>query len=145
MTRVGILYSRVRAEEKLLFEAFQQRGVDFDLIDDRQLVFDLTDSDKGSDALGPYDVVVERCINHSRALYSLRILNDRGVETVNTAHVADVCGNKLQTTSALNCGWRALTAHAGGLYAGERVGRDRGVGLSGCAEAGGGLVGAIAF
>ena len=48
-----------------------------------------------------YDVVVERCINHSRALYSLRILNDRGVATVNTAHVADVCGNKLQTTSAL--------------------------------------------
>ena len=101
MTRVGILYSRVRAEEKLLFEAFQQRGVDFDLIDDRRLVFDLTDSSKGSDALGHFDVVVERCINHSRALYSLRILNDRGVETVNTAHVADVCGNKLQTTSAL--------------------------------------------
>ena len=46
-------------------------------------------------------MVVERCINHSRALYSLRILNDRGVATVNTAQVADVCGNKLQTTSAL--------------------------------------------
>ena len=101
MTRVGILYSRVRTEEKLLFEAFQQRGVDFDLIDDRRLVFDLTDSGAGNDALGDYDVVVERCINHSRALYSLRILNDRGVETVNTAQVADVCGNKLQTTSAL--------------------------------------------
>ena len=30
MTKVGILYSRVRAEEKLLFAAFEQRGVDFD-------------------------------------------------------------------------------------------------------------------
>ncbi len=101
MTKVGILYSRVRAEEKLLFEAFAKRGVDFDLIDDRKLVFDLTANTDDADHLAQYDVVVERCINHSRALYSLRILNDRGVKTVNTAHVADVCGNKLQTTSAL--------------------------------------------
>ena len=46
-------------------------------------------------------MIIERCINHGRALYSLRILNDRGISTVNTAQVADVCGNKLQTTSAL--------------------------------------------
>jgi [lysine-biosynthesis-protein LysW]--L-2-aminoadipate ligase len=44
---------------------------------------------------------VERCISHARALYSLHILNDRGVKTVNTARVSDTCGNKLQTTSAL--------------------------------------------
>ena len=44
---------------------------------------------------------MERCINHSRALYSLKILNDQGVRTVNTALVADICGNKLMTTSAL--------------------------------------------
>src|SRR5690606_22478984 len=48
-----------------------------------------------------FDVVVERCISHGRALYSLRILNDQGIKTVNTALVADNCGNKLQTTSAL--------------------------------------------
>lgn len=101
MTKVGILYSRVRAEEKLLFSAFEKRGVDFDLIDDRRLIFDLTANAGDADRLANYDVVVERCINHSRALYSLRILNDRGVKTVNTARVADVCGNKLQTTSAL--------------------------------------------
>jgi len=101
MTKVGILYSRVRAEEKLLFAAFEQRGVDFDLIDDRRLIFDLTAGPRDLEFFAGYDVIVERCINHSRALYSLRILNDRGVKTVNTAHVADVCGNKLQTTSAL--------------------------------------------
>ncbi len=99
--RVGILYSRVRAEEKLLFEAFQNRGVDFDLLDDRKLVFEITQGQRDDAIFTDYDVIVERCINHSRALYSLRMLNDRGVHTVNTAHVADVCGNKLQTTSAL--------------------------------------------
>ena len=98
--KVGVLYSRVRVEEKLLFEAFEKRGVNFDLLDDRELIFEITPGPRYND-YSHYDLVVERCINHSRALYSLRILNDRGVATVNTAHVADVCGNKLQTTSAL--------------------------------------------
>ncbi len=99
--QVGILYSRVRAEEKLLFEAFEKRGVDFELVDDRNIVFEISGGQRFGDQYKKFDVVVERCINHSRALYSLRILNDRGIPTVNTAHVADVCGNKLQTTSAL--------------------------------------------
>lgn len=97
--RVGVLYSRVRVEEKLLFEAFERRGVTIDLLDDSTLVFDITDVRQH-----PYqhfDIIVERCINHSRALYSLKILNDQGVKTVNTALVADICGNKLMTTSAL--------------------------------------------
>ncbi len=102
--RFGILYSRVRVEEKLLFEEFARRGIDFDLLDDAQLTFEISGGTHGAaDAskYTQYDCIVERCINHSRALYALRILNDRGVQTVNSAHVADVCGNKLQTTSAL--------------------------------------------
>jgi lysine biosynthesis protein LysW len=98
--KVGILYSRVRAEEKLLFEEFARRDVELELIDDGQLIFDITEGPRAGQFNG-YDVVVERCISHGRALYSLRILNDRGVKTVNTALVADNCGNKLQTTSAL--------------------------------------------
>jgi [lysine-biosynthesis-protein LysW]--L-2-aminoadipate ligase len=97
---VGILYSRVRVEEKLLFEAFERRGVDFNLLDDQHLIFDITNGPRANQYTH-YDLIVERCINHGRALYSLRILNDRGVSTVNTAQVADICGNKLQTTSAL--------------------------------------------
>ncbi len=98
--RVGILYSRVRAEEKLLFEAFDQRGVDLELVDDNTLIFDIT-AEAHTRRFQGFDVVVERCISHGRALYSLRILNDQGIRTVNTALVADNCGNKLQTTSAL--------------------------------------------
>ena len=98
--RVGILYSRVRAEEKLLFEAFDKRGVDLELVDDNMLIFDIT-AEAHTRRFQGFDVVVERCISHGRALYSLRILNDQGIKTVNTALVADNCGNKLQTTSAL--------------------------------------------
>ena len=93
---VGVLYSRVRVEEKLLFDELERRGVPFERIDDRQIVFEL-----GSISM-PYDVVMERCINHSRALYGLKLLNDAGVSTVNTYRVADTCGNKILTSSALS-------------------------------------------
>jgi len=95
--KLGVLYSRVRVEEKMLFEELDRRGVDYDKIDDRDAVFTLDDPRNW----GQYDVILERCINHSRALYALKILNDWGIPTVNSAHVADVCGNKLLTSSAL--------------------------------------------
>ena len=99
--RIGVLYSRVRAEEKLLLQAFDARDLDVELLDDRQLMFDISDPSKDLERWGSFDVVVERCINHSRALSSLQVLRDRGVATVNSAEVAEVCGNKLQTTSVL--------------------------------------------
>ena len=46
--RVGVLYSRVRVEEKLLFEAFERRGVSLDLLDDQKLIFDITDVEQPS-------------------------------------------------------------------------------------------------
>ncbi|HIC88494.1 MAG TPA: lysine biosynthesis protein LysX [Anaerolineae bacterium] len=94
--RVGVLYSRVRAEEKLIFAALDARGVPWELIDDRKVIFDLH-----GNGFERYDVVLERCINHSRALYALHILDDQGIPTVNTSDVAEICGNKLLTTSAL--------------------------------------------
>jgi len=95
--KLAVLYSRVRAEEKLLFDALEARGVAYDKIDDREVIFDLLDPSPWQQ----YDVVLERCINHSRALNALKILNDWRIPTVNTAKVASVCGDKLVTSTAL--------------------------------------------
>lgn len=92
---IGILCSRVRVEEKLLFEEMAQRGIPFDRIDDREVIFEI------GGELFQYDVVLERSVNHSRAMYALKLLNDAGVHTVNTYAVADTCGNKILTSSAL--------------------------------------------
>ncbi len=94
--RIGVLASRIRVEEKLLLTELARRDVPHDLIDDRTLVLEL-----GRRDFSAYDVVVERCINHSRALAALGILEDQGVLCVNSAHVANVCGNKLLTSQAL--------------------------------------------
>jgi [lysine-biosynthesis-protein LysW]--L-2-aminoadipate ligase len=93
--RIGVLCSRVRVEEKLLFQEMDRRGLDYVRIDDDEVIFHL------NEASYPYDVVLERSIHHSRALYALKALNDAGVPTVNTAAVADICGDKFKTTQAL--------------------------------------------
>jgi [lysine-biosynthesis-protein LysW]--L-2-aminoadipate ligase len=95
---VGVLLSRVRVEEKLLLSALEERNVEVVRFDDRELVLDLG---KPSPELARCDVILERCINHLRALYTLRVLNDWGVPTVNTFDVANTCGDKLLTSTAL--------------------------------------------
>jgi [lysine-biosynthesis-protein LysW]--L-2-aminoadipate ligase len=94
--KIAILLSRIRVEEKLLLQAFEQRGLEPEVVDDRQVIFDLHHN-----TWNHYDVVVERCVTQSRALYALRILNDWGVHTVNTHQVVQLCGDKLETSSAL--------------------------------------------
>jgi len=93
--RIAVLASRVRAEEKLIFTELDRRGIDYVKIDDREQIFDLHQREY------PFDLVLERCIQHSRALYMLKIFNDAGVPTVNTYHVANTCGDKFLTTQAL--------------------------------------------
>ncbi len=95
--KIGMLYSRVRAEEKLLIKEMEGRGLDFDLIDVRKIQLRLDDRSDWE----KYDVVLERCVSHSRALATLQILNGWGIPTVNNAHVAEVCGSKLNTSVAL--------------------------------------------
>jgi [lysine-biosynthesis-protein LysW]--L-2-aminoadipate ligase len=95
--RVGVLCSRIRVEEKLLFEALDARGVQYDKLDDRELVFNLHDASR----FQQYEVILERCINHSRALYALHMLQSWGIKVINSAEVARICGDKLLTTLAL--------------------------------------------
>lgn len=97
MMRIGMLYSRIRAEEKLIVQALEARGVDFELIDVRRIAFNLQDQAY----FQQFDVILERCVSHSRALASLQILGAWGIPCVNNAHVATVCGDKLATSLAL--------------------------------------------
>lgn len=94
--KVGLLHSLVRPEEKLLIREFRQRpGVDLRMIDDRKLSFNL-----GRDRFDLH-VLLERCINHSRALHGLRLFESAGVRCVNSSLVAGVCGDKILTSVQL--------------------------------------------
>jgi [lysine-biosynthesis-protein LysW]--L-2-aminoadipate ligase len=103
--RIGILITHIRAEEKLLIQAFQDHGITPDLILDRDVQIEIT---AGASQLAPsgiawgsYDLILERCVSTSRGLYLLAILNAWGIHTLNSHHTALICSDKLRTTLAL--------------------------------------------
>jgi [lysine-biosynthesis-protein LysW]--L-2-aminoadipate ligase len=97
MTRIALVCSLIRPEEKLLIEAFGKRGAEVDVIDDRSAVFELCDLAQWRQ----YDVVVERCVSQSRAVYVQRIMHLAGVITINTHTVIENCGDKFITTQLM--------------------------------------------
>jgi [lysine-biosynthesis-protein LysW]--L-2-aminoadipate ligase len=96
--RIGFLHSLIRKEEKLLLDEFRKRAdIELVMLDDRKLIFDLQS--------GPQvDIVLERCINHSRAMHGLRLFESLGVPCINTSEVARICGDKILSSLALKEG-----------------------------------------
>ncbi len=93
--RIGFLHSLIRKDEKLLLEEFRKRdGVELMMLDDRKLIFDLQSRPE-------VDIVLERCINHSRAMHGLRLLESVGIPCINTSEVARICGDKILSSLAL--------------------------------------------
>jgi [lysine-biosynthesis-protein LysW]--L-2-aminoadipate ligase len=95
--KIGVLFSRVRVEEKWIFAAMEKRGIDYERLDDRAISFDL----ENPEPWRAFDAALERSISYTSGLYALRLLNSFGVPTVNTAAVAEVCGDKLTTSAML--------------------------------------------
>jgi [lysine-biosynthesis-protein LysW]---L-2-aminoadipate ligase len=113
--KFGVICSRVRVEEKWIFEALEKRSIPFDKLDDREIALSLKDPE----VWRQYDILIERSLSYNAGLYITRILNGWGIPTVNMASVAEVCGDKLCTSIALeNAGvpqpqiWTAFTAEA---------------------------------
>ena len=92
--RLGILFSRIRVEEKLLIEEATKRGMEVVKVDSRQLTMGLNGSYE-------FDVLLERDVSHSRTIYALNLFQNSGIKTVNSYEVALVCGDKVATTKAL--------------------------------------------
>jgi [lysine-biosynthesis-protein LysW]--L-2-aminoadipate ligase len=96
--RVAILASRVRVEEKLLVEALQRRGLDFEIIDDGRLLLDLA---RPAERWREYDAVLCRSVSQSRGLAVLYVLEHWGIPVYNSARVTATCNDKVLTTLAL--------------------------------------------
>ena len=127
MARLAIVTSRVRVEEKLLFEELDRRGIDYDIINDGDLLLDLAHPEgpesrrrqkaegrrqMGEDLLPTayrllpadargYDAVLCRSVSQSRCLALMHVLESWGVLVFNSAAVTATCNDKLLTTLAL--------------------------------------------
>jgi [lysine-biosynthesis-protein LysW]--L-2-aminoadipate ligase len=111
---IGVLSSRVRVEEKLLFAAFEERRVAFERIDSRSVAFELgghremrcgsvesCSAESGLGGLQSCDAVLMRCLSHSRAHYLSRWLEGGGTPTVSPHRAVATCGDKLLSSVAL--------------------------------------------
>ena len=96
MTRVALIASRIRVEEKLLLAALETAGADVTLVNDDEMIF----RPAGPRAL-QVDVVLERSLSAARGIYALRLLGAAGIPTVNRYETAATCWDKLLTTAAL--------------------------------------------
>ncbi len=95
--KIGVLLSRVRVEEKWIFAALEARGLTYKRLDVRRIPFPLTEPG----ALGEFDVVLERCMSYSQGLNAIRVFDSWGIPTVNTPRLAEICGDKLATSTRL--------------------------------------------
>jgi [lysine-biosynthesis-protein LysW]--L-2-aminoadipate ligase len=98
--RLGVLVSYLRAEEKAILAAARGRGLDVTAIFDRELVIDLAAPHAPGSGFD-FDVVLDRCVAHSRSGYTLRALNRWGLPTLNTAEAVRLCDDKAENSLVL--------------------------------------------
>ena len=96
MTRIGFLYTRLRAEEKYLLEELEKRpNVEVIRVKDDGQFFDISHISE------TMDVLFERSVSYSRGLYISKIYEANGVKVVNSPQVAERCGDKYVTSQIL--------------------------------------------
>lgn len=94
--KVGFLHSIIRQEEKLLIQELRKRSdIELQLLDDRNMEFNLADD--GFEL----DVVLHRSINQSRSINAITLFESFGVKCVNSSQTATICGDKLHTSATL--------------------------------------------
>ncbi|MFN3336511.1 MAG: lysine biosynthesis protein LysX [Thermomicrobium sp.] len=93
--RVGVVYGLLRAEERLLITALEQRGAVVERLLDRQLRLDLGTPPPR------YDVVIERSVSQLRGLHVASVFEAWGVPVVNPTRILEICNDKLRTTALL--------------------------------------------
>ena len=95
---VGILYSRIRRDEKLLLNELRDRDHEITKVDVRKQRFNIADP---PEALVDVDILVDRCLATSRSLYATQFAEAYGIPVVNGAETAEVCANKVKNSLAL--------------------------------------------
>ncbi|KAF6246291.1 lysine biosynthesis protein LysX [Nitrosopumilus sp. b3] len=98
MSKVCIVFDRLRAEEKMLQKEASELGHDAVMLDAKITQIN-TDSKKEDYDFG--DVVLERCVSYFRGLHFTASLEFLDVPVLNKFEVAHICGNKMFMTLLL--------------------------------------------
>lgn len=95
---VGMLYSRIRRDEKLLLRELRDRGHEVTKIDVRSQRFGLETAPSSFDGV---DLVLDRCLATSRSRYVTRFVAAYGLPVVNEPETAAICADKAHNSLVL--------------------------------------------
>lgn len=98
MSKVCIVFDRLRTEEKMLQKEATNLGHDAVMLDAKISQVN-TDSKKEDYDFG--DIVLERCVSYFRGLHFTASLEFMNVPVLNKFDVANICGNKMFMTLLL--------------------------------------------
>lgn len=98
MSKVCIVFDRLRSEEKMLQKEAVNLGHDAIMLDAKITQIN-TDSKKEDLRLG--DIVLERCVSYFRGLHFTAALDFMEIPVLNKFDVASACGNKMFMTLLL--------------------------------------------
>jgi [lysine-biosynthesis-protein LysW]--L-2-aminoadipate ligase len=90
-SNLSILYDTIRWEEKALFDAAKEKGINTKMVDCKSLSISL---DKSKEDFG---TVIQRCVSYYRSLHSTAALEGKGVNVINSLNTSIYAGNKLFT------------------------------------------------
>jgi [lysine-biosynthesis-protein LysW]--L-2-aminoadipate ligase len=96
---IGMLYSRIRRDEKLLLSELRDRGHEVEKVDVRKQRFGV---DEPPAALEGLDLVVDRCLATSRSRYVTEFVDRYDVPVVNDPATAAVCADKARNSLVLS-------------------------------------------
>lgn len=94
-SKIGLLHTTIRGDEKLLIEAAKKRDIDLSVIDVREQIFDPKHNEFN------FDLALERCVSTVKGMHAAEFFESIEVPIVNSLEVARVCENKFTTSLAL--------------------------------------------
>lgn len=96
--QIGLLYSRIRKDEKLLLSELRDRDHEVEKIDVRKQTFDISGA---PESFADLDIVIDRCLATSRSLYATKFFEAYGIPIINSNTTADICADKVKNSLAL--------------------------------------------
>ena len=88
--RIGICYTLVSAENKMLLDAANKRGVELEKITDGTALLEVSASGRKE-----FDVLLQRSVSYSRSQYLTYYYERNGTRVINSYDAARICGDKM--------------------------------------------------
>ncbi len=90
-----MLYDQLRPEERLLVDAARKKSIRLQLHDSEQTCLHALEVSRRE----PFEeVILQRCVSYFRSVHLTALLENRGINVINSSRIALTCGNKLLAT-----------------------------------------------